>query len=1011
MNHVQYSNLKIDSEQAEAIAFEFYGIKGSATSLAGELDFNFKLQTPDSAFLLKVSRPDFDEVDINFQRDLLDYLQTKSPQENYPRFIENKSGETTGIFTDEEGNERNVRLLTWAEGRLFSSVSPHREELLFGLGKKAGQITSDLQGFDHPFATRNFEWDILQAQWTQNHIDLFTEEQRHIAEYFYQEYAESRPELEKLRKSVVHNDVNDNNIVVSRNLKNPEISSIIDFGDAIRTASICDLAITIAYAVMNKPDPLRAAIPIVKGYHSSFPLEDQELKYLYLLVAIRLIISVTKSAINKELEPDNEYLLVSEQPAWDLLSKWRKVNEQFAYFSFRDACGYTAHPQEDAFVSWLQKNERSLNDLFPTLNITHAVPVDMSVSSTWLGTRSEYQNDDLMSFKLSRLQAKNPGGVIMDGYLEVRPLYTSSIFKHESNEGPEYRSMHLGVDFWIDAQTPIHALFDGEVYSIHDNKGDKNYGPTLILRHELEGLTFFSLYGHLSTSTLDLMSKGQQVKQGELIAYLGEYHENGNWTPHLHFQLMLDMLGNKVDFNGVGTVREKDIWQSLCPNPHLLFKETRQEIKPAVSQDELIDYRRNHLGKGLSLSYQKPLHIVRGEGAYLIDHTGRKYLDTVNNVAHVGHEHPRVVKAGQQQIATLNTNTRYLHSSIRTFADTLLATFPEQLCVVHFVNSGSEANELAIRMAKTHTGQKDFIAIEIGYHGNTNATVDVSSYKFDGKGGSGAPDHTHIVPIPDTYRGKYQGHDAGASYVSHVQECIERIHSQDRKPAGLIAESILSCGGQIELPEGYLKQAYELVRKAGGVCIADEVQTGIGRVGSHNWAFELHDVIPDIVTIGKPLGNGHPVAAVVCTREIADSFANGMEYFNTFGGNPVSCAIGTEVLNVIKEEGLKENAATTGAYLKTKLTELQNKYPIIGDVRGQGLFLGFELVDTNKKPLPEHAAYLANRMKDYAILMSTDGPDHNVLKIKPPMVFCEEHANELIYRLGMVFDENFMQAY
>jgi 4-aminobutyrate aminotransferase-like enzyme len=301
------------------------------------------------------------------------------------------------------------------------------------------------------------------------------------------------------------------------------------------------------------------------------------------------------------------------------------------------------------------------------------------------------------------------------------------------------------------------------------------------------------------------------------------------------------------------------------------------------------------------------------------------------------------------------------------------------------------------------------IAMEVGYHGNTTGCVSISSYKFDGTGGSGAPEHTHIIPLPDRFRGKYRGADSGPLYADHVQERIDHIQSLGRKPAAFICESIISCGGQIELPDQFLEQSYAAVRKAGGLCIADEVQVGCGRVGKAFWGFQLHGVIPDIVTIGKPIGNGHPLAAVVCTREVADAFANGMEYFNTFGGNPVSCAIGTEVLRVVREEKLQENALAIGNYLKSELRNMQKDFPVIGDVRGQGLFLGIELTDSDLNPQTDKAAYLANRMKELGILMSTDGKDVNVMKIKPPLVFSLEHADQLLHTLQRVFREDFMQ--
>ncbi|MCK4855429.1 MAG: aminotransferase class III-fold pyridoxal phosphate-dependent enzyme, partial [Bacteroidales bacterium] len=520
----------------------------------------------------------------------------------------------------------------------------------------------------------------------------------------------------------------------------------------------------------------------------------------------------------------------------------------------------------------------------------------------------------------------------------------------------------------------------GIVVTAVNDIGDKEYGGLIIIKHLVDDLEFFTLYGHLSIASIEAKEIGQKIEKGDCIGYLGNYPENGNWATHLHFQIMLAKLHYVDDFPGVAYPQELNVWKSICPDPNLIFGNPNLKTQDPGDESAIISYRKKHLGKSLSLSYREPLNIARGSGVYLIDNLGRKYLDTVNNVAHVGHEHPGIVKAGQQQMAVLNTNTRYLHSEITEFAKELLDTFPEELSVVHVVNSGSEANELALRMTRTLTHQKDMIVVEVGYHGNTGGCIDISSYKFDGRGGSGAPQHTHVVPLPDEYRGKYQGENNGPTYASHIDEQIDSIQAEGRNVAGFICESIISCAGQIELPADYLKLAYESVRNAGGICIADEVQTGCGRVGSKFWGFQLYDVIPDIVTIGKPIGNGHPLAAVVCTQKVADAFANGMEYFNTFGGNPVSCAIGREVLSVIKDENLQENALRIGNYLKSELEKLQKDFPLIGDIRGQGLFLGVEICDQHKNPLTEMSAYLVNRMKDLGILMSTDGKDNNALK-------------------------------
>ncbi len=388
----------------------------------------------------------------------------------------------------------------------------------------------------------------------------------------------------------------------------------------------------------------------------------------------------------------------------------------------------------------------------------------------------------------------------------------------------------------------------------------------------------------------------------------------------------------------------------------------------ARATGDLLARRRRHLGPSLSISYRLPLHMVRGWRQYLYDAAGRAYLDCVNNVAHVGHCHPRVVQAACEQMARLNTNTRYLDENLVAYVERLTAMLPPPLSVVYLVCSGSEANELALRMARAHTGSDHVVVMESAYHGNTNALIDISPYKFEGPGGRGKPAQVRVLNL--------------RSGPDRLNACPT-----------FFCESALSCAGQVILPEGFLRSAYAAVRGAGGVCVADEVQTGFGRAGSHFWMFETQGVVPDIVTLGKPIGNGHPMGAVITTPEIAASFANGMEYFNTFGGNPVSCAVGLAVLDVIRDEGLQENARVVGDYLIRALREVARRHSVITDVRGLGLFLGFEMTGA------EEASDLVNRMKELGVLLSTDGPLHNVIKIKPPLIFSRADADLLLDRL------------
>ena len=425
-----------------------------------------------------------------------------------------------------------------------------------------------------------------------------------------------------------------------------------------------------------------------------------------------------------------------------------------------------------------------------------------------------------------------------------------------------------------------------------------------------------------------------------------------------------------------------------------------------MKPEEILELRRRHLGGSLSVSYRRPLKIVRGEGQFLFDHDGRPYLDCVNNVCHVGHCHPRVVEAAQRQIATLNTNTRYLHDDIIDYARRLAGTMPDPLEVCFFVCSGSEANELALRMARTATNRSDVVVLDNAYHGNTGGMVDISPYKFDHAGGAGKPDHVHVAPAPDIYRGPHRTDDpeAASKYAAAVAGEIRRAVLGGRSVAAFFAESIPGCAGQIVLPDGYLEAAYEHAREAGVVCVADEVQVGFGRVGTHWWAYETQGVVPDIVTLGKPIGNGHPMGAVVTTREIADAFDNGMEYFNTFGGNPVSCAVGLAVLDVIEEEGLREHALAVGTRFRESLAGLADSHALVGDVRGLGLFIGVELVRDREslEPATAEATEVINEMSERGILLSTDGPFDNVIKIKPPLVFSHEDASRVVQELDAV---------
>ena len=424
-------------------------------------------------------------------------------------------------------------------------------------------------------------------------------------------------------------------------------------------------------------------------------------------------------------------------------------------------------------------------------------------------------------------------------------------------------------------------------------------------------------------------------------------------------------------------------------------------------RNRLQKLRKKYLSQSFSLSYNEPLHLVSGRGQYLYDSKGNEYLDAVNNIQHVGHSHPKVTEAANEQFKKLNTNTRYLDKTILDYARALTDKLPSNLNKCYFTNSGSESNDLALRIARNHSNSKETIVLEGAYHGHVTSLIEISPYKHDGPGGKGPPEYVHVVPMPDPFRGIYRGQSSGLKYAAEVKTILDEIRSNDKRVSAFIFEPILGCGGQIIPPNGFLSSSFKMVRDNNGVCIADEVQVGFGRMGESFWGFETQDIVPDIVTLGKSIGNGHPLSVVVTSEDLSNEFNNGMEYFNSFGGNPVSCAIGHAVLKIIEEEELQENAFRVGNELKTLLNEVKSVHDIIGDVRGKGLFLGIEIIRDLETLEPDKQVThkIVNEMRSRKILLSSDGPDHNVIKVKPPMVFNSSNALFLVETLDKVLSK------
>jgi 4-aminobutyrate aminotransferase-like enzyme len=449
-------------------------------------------------------------------------------------------------------------------------------------------------------------------------------------------------------------------------------------------------------------------------------------------------------------------------------------------------------------------------------------------------------------------------------------------------------------------------------------------------------------------------------------------------------------------------------WQVLCPSPATLLG-LACDAEPELDPEALLARRDASFARSQKHYYVDPPRIERGWRNHLIDMQGRSYLDMLNNVAVLGHGHPRMAQVAARQWSLLNTNSRFHYAAIAEFSERLLALAPDSMDRVFLVNSGTEANDLAIRLAWAYSGGRDMLSVLEAYHGWSVAADAVSTSIADNPQAlSSRPDWVHPVTAPNTYRGEFRGQDSAPDYVRSVEHNLAKIAAQNRQLAGFICEPVYGNAGGISLPPGYLQQVYALVREQGGVCIADEVQVGYGRMGQFFWGFEEQGVVPDIITMAKGMGNGQPLGAVITRREIAEALEVEGYFFSSSGGSPVSCRIGMAVLDVMEEEKLWENAQVVGGHFKARLEALVQQYPLVGAVHGSGFYLGLELVRDRQtlEPATEETALLCDRLRELGIFMQPTGDYLNILKIKPPMVTSRHSVDFFVDMLAKVLDES-----
>ena len=989
---------------------DHWNIMAQLTPLAGEYDLNFLAQTDaDQDYVLKVMRPDCDVEFLNMQIDALIQIADYDRNLPFPTPVQSACGNKTVQYKDSSGEARLLWVLPRLPGRVFADIKHPPSSLIHELGSLIGESDLALADFDHPSLSRDFKWNLMSALWikTQN-VAVATGDRLTLLDNIVAVFEEVQGTLQSLPVQAIHNDANGHNILVAGALTDPlKISGLIDLGDLCKAPRICNLAIAAAYLVLDAPNSEDRLASLVSGYHAVNPLTGPELDLLWPLLRMRLAVSIVNSTLMAREVPDDPYVVISQASAWRFLEN-TSVGSGLLKARLRSACGLPVTEAAPRILGFLNKSRGRFAPIIGQ-DLNDAPLGSLSVENS-LWPENPF---DLGPDEAARIgeEFEDNGNIWLGYYFEPRLIYTEPAFRNGPWLASDRRTVHLAVDVFGAAQTPVCAPLDATVYAAKNCARHLDYGGLIILAHKTpDGDEFYTLYGHLNPEVCDRLSVGDTLSKGTPFSALGDVTQNGGWSPHLHFQMALTLEGLGGDWPGVGDPDESYLWNAICPNPAALLNLPDEKTAYVPIDKRAIQAgRQAHFGNNLKLSYSEPVMLVRGWKHHLFDEWGRPFLDAYNNVPHVGHAHPRIQAVAADQLKRMNSNTRYLHPAQTAFAEKLLSKLPDKLDVCFFVNSGTEANELALRLARAHTGAKGMITPDHGYHGNTTGAIDISAYKFNAKGGVGPSDWVELVDIADDYRGAFQREDPerAQKFAGMVDGAIGRLAAKDIQVAGFIAETFPSVGGQIIPPKGYLKSVYDKIRGVGGLCIADEVQTGLGRLGYYYFGFEQQDVVPDIVVLGKPLGNGHPLGALVTTRAIADSFANGPEFFSTFGGSTLSCRIGKEVLDIVDDENLQENAKIQGDLLLNGLRKLQKKHACIGDVRGIGLFVGVELVTDreSRTAATEIAAFVSDRMREHRILLGREGPMDNILKIRPPLTVQTDDIDMIISTLDNILSE------
>lgn len=923
-------------DEVRRLVRETFGLQCDITELGSQQDQNFLVSDDENAApigVLKLSNPVFSEAEIELQDLAAKTVAECEPALRIPQVVVGPRGPMSAWWDTSQGRIHG-RVIEHLAGTTLMGSGYLSPVMVARMGELAAKVSVALSGVQHPASARVLQWDLRHAD--RVIASLLSEEPDAGVREFAAAVAESAQRRldavsSRLPVQVGHFDITDDNVIAAQN-PCALPDGVIDFGDVTESWAVNEIAVTVSSLLHHDGLTPAHVLPAIRAFHSARPLSEAEADALWPLVALRGVVLVLSGRQQVRLDDENIYADAALDREFRILQ--RAVSVPFAVMSeiIRRALGFTPRPRP------VWSGAPLIAGVSAASVLDAGTMSPLNDEGRWLG------HAGLTAAALTALDGGAPAA--------VAPAWRARLTGAPLRTPATPATVPTALTLWLAHDTTVDVPAAGRLEQAHD---------------------------------------GLAISVGEHVVHLTGFRPNRRVLPaRTQIEIQLTRAGSgevplRVEPPYVGG------WQTLAGDPGPVIG------LPALVEpdDDTLPLRERVLAEVQEHYYAHPPRIERGWREFLVDTDGRVYLDMVNNVTSVGHAHPRVVEAAHRQMRLLNTNSRFNYRAIAEFAKRISATLPDELDTVFLVNSGSEATDLAIRIAMAATARPDIVAMREAYHGWTFASDAVSTSIADNPNAlSTRPPWVHTVDAANSYRGVHRGPDA-ALYAAEAVQVVDDLAAAGTPPAGFICEPYFGNAGGVALPDGYLTQVYAAVRRHGGIAIADEVQVGYGRLGEWFWGFEQQQAVPDVVAVAKSVGSGQPVGVVITRRAIAERYRTQGYFFSSTGGSPVSSAIGVAVLDVIQQEGLQENARIVGAHLKDRLLALAEEHPIVGTVHGSGLYLGLEFVRDRAtlEPATEETAAICDRLLELGVIMQPTGDFQNVLKIKPPLCVSRESVD------------------